>query len=298
MSVNVDFQRSRHRKQSTQAISTTLSMTLMVLLGAYFLLPLYWLVVSTTKTTSQLFNSPMLLPAKHLSLLSNLQWLSTYQGGEYWHWFLNSVIIAGSTAILSTLVCAMGGYAIAKYKFWLNKPFYGLTLGALMVPGAALVIPVFFIIKSAGLINTYPGVIMPMLASPFGLYFMTVYAREAMPSELIESGRVDGAGDYTIFARIGLPLLAPGLTTLFLISFIGAWNNYFLPLVLLNSNNLLPITVGLGIWVANLNSAGTGVPLYPLVIIGSLLSVLPMLILFPFLRKFIVNGIALGGVKG
>ena len=187
MSVQDDFQRLRHRRQSGQNVRVGLSMTLMVVMAVYFLLPLYWLLIASSKSTNQLFNTPMLLPANQL--FKNLAWLSTYQGSEYWRWFANSIIIAGSTAVFSTLVCAMGGYAIAKYRFWLNKPFYALNLGALMIPGAAMVIPVFLMVKSVGMLNTYPGVIFPMLASPFGLYFMTVYSKEAMPGELIESGR-------------------------------------------------------------------------------------------------------------
>lgn len=292
-----DLQRRHHRSSAGSAIKTTLTMILMVVMAAYFLLPLYWLIVSMTKNTSQLFNTPMLAFPGHINLLANLKWLDSYQNGVFWRWLLNSIIYAGGTAIVGTLISAMAGYVIAKYAFKGKQTVSLAVLGSLMVPGAAMAIPIFLLVKSLGLIDTYAGVILPMLVNPFGVYFMMVYVKEAMPGELIDSGRVDGATDYGIFFRIALAIIRPGLTTLFLITFIGTWNNFFLPLVLLNKTSLYPLTVGLQIWTANLNSAGTGQPLYPLILIGAFISIFPMLILFPILRKYIVSGIAMGSVK-
>jgi multiple sugar transport system permease protein len=290
------LQRNHHKKLKDRVI-TSLSMILLIVMAAYFLFPLYWLLVSMTKSTNQLFNTPMLAFPAHFNLWANLKWLNSYQNGMFWRWVLNSVIYAVGAGVLGTLVSAMAGYALAKYNFKLKNPLSVAVLGSLMIPGAALAIPVFLMIKSLGLMNSYAGVILPMIVNPFGVYFMMIFIKESMPSELIDSGRVDGASDYRIFFRIALPIIRPGLVTLFLISFIGSWNNFFLPLVLLNKTSLYPLTVGLQIWTANLNSAGTGQPLYPLILIGSFLSILPMLILFPILRKHIVSGIAMGGVK-
>jgi multiple sugar transport system permease protein len=290
------LQRNNHRK-SKERLTTTLSMILIIVMAAYFLFPLYWLLVAMTKNTNQLFNTPMFAFPAHLNLMANLKWLNSYQQGMFWRWFLNSVIYAVGAGVIGTLVSAMAGYSLAKYNFKGKNSLSIAVLGSLMIPGAALAIPVFLMVKSLGLINTYAGVLLPMIVNPFGVYFMMVFIKESMPNELIDSGRVDGASDYGIFFRIALPIIRPGLVTLFLISFIGSWNNFFLPLVLLNKTSLYPLTVGLQIWTANLNSAGTGQPLYPLILIGSFLSILPMLILFPILRKHIVSGIAMGGVK-
>ncbi|KPV43968.1 carbohydrate ABC transporter permease [Alicyclobacillus ferrooxydans] len=291
-----NLQRENHRR-SADPVKKTATTILLTLIAAYFLLPLYWLLVSTTKTTQQLFNTPMLLFPSHWNLLSNWHWLNSYQHGVFWRWAINSVTYSLAAAVLGTLISAMAGYVLSMYKFKGNKAISTSILGALMVPAAALAIPTFLLVKSIGLINTYPGVILPMLLNPFGVYFMTVYIREAMPAELLDSGRVDGANDYWIFFRIGLPIINPGLVTLFLISFIGTWNNFFLPLVLLSKSQLYPLTVGLSIWVGNLNTAGTGMPLYPLIMIASFLSVIPMLILFGVLRKYITSGITMGSVK-
>ncbi|GMA62661.1 carbohydrate ABC transporter permease [Alicyclobacillus fastidiosus] len=291
------LQRKHHAQGLKNSAKTLLTMTLVIVMAAYFLLPLYWLLVSMTKNTTQLFSTPMLAFPRHLNLVPNLDWLSSYQGGIFWRWVLNSVIYAVITCCGATLVSAMAGYVIAMYNFRFKRQMSFAVLGALMVPSAAMVIPVFLMIKSLGLINTYAGVILPMLFNPFGVYFMMVYIQQAMPMELIDSGRIDGANDYGIFFRIGMPLIRPGLVTLLLITFVSTWNNFFLPLVLLNNSNLYPLTLGLDIWTANLNTAGAGQPLYPLILIGAFLSILPMLILFPLLRNYIVSGIAMGSVK-
>ena len=293
------LQRMHHTSAyaTRQTIFSTVILVVMILLAAYFLLPLLWLLVSTTKTTDVLFNSPMLLPSKPGNFVTNLKQLTSTNGGMYWRWYLNSIGYSTVTATLATFISALAGYALTKYEFRFRKTAWFLVLIALLLPGATLTIPVFLLLKSFGLMNTYFAVILPMLASPFGVYFMNVYIGQSMPNELIDSGRMDGASDYQIFGRIALPIIRPGFVTLFLITFIFSWNNFFLPLLVLSSAKLFPVTLGLDVWVSTLTSPSTGVPPYPMILIGSLLSVLPMSVLFPFLRKYIAAGIATGGVK-
>jgi multiple sugar transport system permease protein len=269
----------------------------MSLLAMYFILPLFWLLVSTSKSTDQLFNTPMFAPSSLSGLVTNLRDLGQKEGGAYWRWYLNSIIYSTLTAGLGTLISALAGYSLSKYEFKLRGAVRFMVLVALLLPAATLTIPVFLLIKSLGLMDTYVAVILPLLASPFGVYFMNVYVGETMPNELIDSGRIDGASDYQIFRRIAVPIIGPGLVTLFLISFISSWNNFFLPLLVLSSSKLFPATLGLQMWVSKLISPATGIPPYPLIILGSALSVLPMAILFPFLRKHIAAGIATGSIK-
>ena len=167
-----------------------------------------------------------------------------------------------------------------------------------MVPATALVVPLFLLEHDMHLTNTYQGVILPLMVYPFGVYFMSIFCAEAVPDTLIDSCRIDGAGELRTFWKIGRPILMPGMVTLFLLSFIGTWNNYFLPLVLLGTETRFPLTVGLSAWSTELNIAGAGQPLYPEVILGSLISVLPMLILFPFLQKYVARGLTFGAVAG
>jgi multiple sugar transport system permease protein len=293
------LQRLHHGRSYVRrrAVIGALILVPMALLAMYFLLPLLWLLVSTTKSTGQLFNMPMFSPAPLSGVVANLKDLGQKEGGAYWRWYLNSIVYSTLTAGVGTLISALAGYALAKYTFKLQGAVSFMILVALLLPSAALTIPVFLLIKGLGLMDTYVAVILPLLASPFGVYFMSVYIRETMPNELIDSGRIDGANDYQIFRRIAAPILGPGLVTLFLVSFISSWNNFFLPLLVLSSSKLFPVTLGLQMWVSKLINPATGIPPYPLIVLGSTLSVLPMVVLFPFLRKHIAAGIATGSIK-
>lgn len=290
-------QRLRHSKSGSGRAGTLLTGILLLLFAVYFIAPLWWLLVSSTKTTNALYNSPMFWFSSEFSLFDNIAWISTAEGGVFWVWVLNSMLYSLVSAAVGTFIAAAAGYTLSKYQFRGRRMISAWVMGALMVPGAAMAIPTFLMMKEIGLLNSYAAVILPLLFSPFAVYFMTVYIKEAMPSELIDAGRIDGASDYRVFFQIGVPLIRPGLTTLFLISFVGAWNNFQLPLVMLTDTNLYPVTLGLQIWSANLTSAGSGEPLYPLILLGSLISIVPMLILFPIFRKYIVSGITLGSVK-
>ena len=291
-----DFQRLQHKKADSAPRASVLGNLLMILFAIYFLFPILWLMFAMTKSTSQLFSTSIFRPGD--SLVYNVKWLAGYEDGIFLRWVMNSILYASVTASLSVLVTTLGGYALSKYKFALRRFMLVLNMAAMMIPQAATVIPLFLMIKKIGLLDSYAGVVLPMLAYPFGVYFMSIYIRDAMPSELIDSGRIDGAGDLTIFFRIALPLLKPGLVTLFLIAFINTWNNFFLPLVLLNDTKLYPVTLGLKFWVNNLQTASVGVPLYPLILIGAFISIFPMMILFIALKRYITSGIAMGSVKG
>ena len=145
-----------------------------------------------------------------------------------------------------------------------------VVLGALVVPATALVVPLFLLEHDVHLTNTYEGVILPLMVYPFGVYFMSIFAADAVPDTLIDSCRMDGAGEFRTFWQIGRPILMPGMVTLFLLSFIGTWNNYFLPLVLLGTESRFPLTVGLGAWASDLNLAGAGQPVLDEAVVGEL----------------------------
>lgn len=293
-----NLQRLNHKTHSPErSIPGLIVMILMLIAAAYFLLPIIWLFISTTKTSSDLFNTPMLSFPKQWQFWHNLKVVSSYQGGQYWRWYLNSAIYSTVTAVLATIISAMAGYVLSKYSFKARGVMFSLVLASLLIPGAALTIPIFLLIKVLGLMNTYVGVIIPSLASPFGAYFMNVYIGEAMPTEFIDSGRVDGASDWQIFWKIAIPIIRPGLVTFFLISFIGMWNNFFLPLLILSDSSKFPLPLGLQVWSTYISQAGTGAPPYAQIIMGAFLSVLPMIVLFPFLRKYIAAGMMTGGLK-
>jgi multiple sugar transport system permease protein len=294
LSPRVDGRRAR----SVRRVKTMAGTALAAVAAIYVLAPIYWLIVASSKNTGQLFNSSTFLPAAHLSWASNFKLLFTVDGGYFKYWLLNSVIYAVVTAGLATAVSTLCGYALAKYRFRGRPLVVGLIMGSLLVPTTALVVPLFLLEHDYGLTNSYQGVILPLLVYPFGVYLMSLFAADAVPDSLVDAARVDGAGEFRAFWKVSRPLLMPGMVTLFLLSFIGTWNNYFLPLVLLGTTTRFPLTVGLSAWASELNLPGAGQPLYPEVILGSVVSVLPMLILFPFLQKYIARGLTFGAIVG
>lgn len=279
-------------------VKTSVGTALLLIMAIFVIAPIYWLLISSTKSTPQLFSTSTFLPPTHLSLWANIKGVFTYGGGNFKWWFLNSVIYATCTAFFATVVSTLCGYGLAKYRFRGRSGIFGMIVGSLMVPATALVVPLFLLEHDMHLTNSYEGVILPLIVYPFGVYFMSIYCADAVPDTLVDSCRIDGAGELRTFWQIGRPILMPGMVTLFLLSFIGTWNNFFLPLVLLGTESRFPLTVGLSSWSTELNIAGAGQPLYPEVILGSLISVLPMLVLFPFLQKWVARGLTFGAVAG
>jgi multiple sugar transport system permease protein len=286
------------RDRMTRRAKTMLGTALAIIAAAYVIAPIYWLVVASSKNTSQLFSTSTFLPPAHLSWASNFSLLFTVDGGYFKYWLLNSLIYAVVTATLATAVSTLCGYGLAKYSFRGRRIVFSLVVGSLLIPTTALVVPLFLLEDDVHLINSYQGVILPLLVYPFGVYFMWLFSSDAVPDALLDAARVDGAGEFKTFWKVSRPTLMPGMVTLFLLSFIGTWNNYFLPLVLLGTTTRFPLTVGLSAWASDLNLAGAGQPLYPEVLLGSLVSVLPMLILFPFLQKYIARGLTFGAIVG
>ncbi|MCR2792154.1 carbohydrate ABC transporter permease [Microbacterium sp. zg.Y625] len=264
----------------------------------YFVLPLWWLLVASTKDTSALFSTFGLWFAPEFSLGDNLVELFTVRGGLFARWLLNTVVYAVVSAVGATVLSAMAGYAFAKYEFPGQKALFSITLGAVMIPLTALALPTYLLFARAGLTDTPWSIIIPSLVSPFGVYLMRVYAADAIPDSLVEAARVDGAGEFRIFWQVGLRLLGPGLVTVFLFSLVGTWNNYFLPLIMLNTSELYPITVGLAQLQSAASAGGGSQAVFSTVITGSFVSILPLVIAFLFLQRYWQSGLGTGGVKG
>lgn len=283
---------------SVNRLKTFGGLAVLTVMAIYVLVPIYWLVVAATKSTGTLFSSNMFLPSTATSLWHNVRTLFRFQGSNYAYWFGNSFFYAFVGATLSTYVAAATGYALCKFKFVGRGALLVTVVGSLTVPATVLIIPIFVMERILGLTNSYEGVLLPLVAAPFSVYFMVIYAGQSLPDDLLDAARVDGAGELRIFHRVAVPVMVPGIVTIFLIAFVGTWNNFFLPLVLLANQHLMPLTVGLSIWLSVIDTPGVSQPLYPEVLLGSLISVLPMLILFPFLRKYIARGLTFGALAG
>jgi len=275
------------------------SHTFLVVLVLYFALPLWWLVVASTKDINGLFagtGGPLWFD-ENFSFVDNVRQLFTQNGGIYWRWLGNSFLYAFVGGIGATILSVLAGYGFAKYRFAGRNLYFSVLLGSVMVPVTALVIPTFVLLSSMHLTNTIWAVILPSLLSPFGVYLMRVYAQDAVPDELLDAARVDGAGDFRTFVSVALPLLRPAIVTVLLLSTVATWNNYFLPLAVLSDTQLLPVTVGLGQWQAQSTSGAAGSQLWNVVVTGALISILPLVVSFLSLQKYWQGGLSLGSLK-
>ena len=291
-------QRRNRRRYSPERRRSFLLTVVLWLCVLYFLLPLWWLFVSATKDNAALFSTFGLWFGGDFSLWQNLHALFTVRDGIFVRWMVNTLFYSVSAALGATLLATMAGYAFAKYEFPGKKALFSATLGAVMIPLTALALPTYLLFSKAGLTDTPWAVIIPSLVSPFGVYLMRVYAADAIDDSLLEAARVDGAGEFRIFRQVGLRLLGPGLVTVFLFSLVATWNNYFLPLIMLNSSDLYPITVGLAQLQSAASAGGGSQALFSTVITGSFVSILPLVIAFLFLQRYWQSGLASGGVKG
>jgi multiple sugar transport system permease protein len=302
VSSNTEAQTRSATRQRVQrpnlALSPILAMVFLSVATVYFLLPLYWLIISSTKDTVDLFNSFGLWFGDRNSLWVNLSGLFTTENGIYIHWLVNSAIYAGTSAVLATLISLMSGYALAKFDFPGRNFSFSVILGALLVPTTALVLPLYLLMSQFNLTNTYWSVLLPSIVSPFGVYLARIYITSSVPTELIEAARVDGLGEVRTFFSIVLPLVRPAMITVFLFQFVAVWNNFFLPLVMLNDSTLYPLTLGLQTWYSRAGGASSNNLLYSLVVIGSLVAVIPLIAGFLTLQRFWRGGLAAGGVKG
>src|SRR5580700_2635806 len=283
--------------ESKRRVSAVGRQVVLAIFLIYCLLPAGWIVTAMTKDNGQIFSTFGFWFAYPFHFLENLAGLVTYQDGIFVRWFGNSMLYATSISIGSTMICALGGYAFSKYDFPAKQFLFNFILGTIMVPSTALVLPLFLMLNKIGLVNNMLGVILPSLVNPFGLYLMKVFWDSALPNELIEASRLEGASELQIFWRIGLPLMQTGLVTVALLAFVGAWNNFFLPLIVLSEQHLFPLTLGLNVW-DSLTSAAGGKPIYNLIAVGSMVSVLPLLIAFVVLGKYWRGGLTAGATKG
>ena len=264
---------------------------------AYFLIPLVWLVISSTKTNAGLFSTFGFWFSKDFNFFKNLKDLFAYDKGHFGLWIRNTAIYAVIASLGSSLISTLAGYAFAQYRFPGRNLLFGIVLASIFVPATVFAVPLFLMMSKSGLSNTLLAVILPSLVNPFGVYLMRVYAEQAVSQDLIDAARVDGAGEFRIFATIAFRLLAPGYVTVLLFAFVGAWNNYFLPLLLLSKSDLFVLTVGLAYWNSLASQPGVAQVLYILVITGSVVAILPVMFVFLFLQRFWQEGLSLGSIK-
>lgn len=258
---------------------------LFLVISVVFLVPIYWMVVSSFRPQGDLFaNMNDIVP----SGLTLDNYVRLFQEQPYARWFFNSVSQSLGFAALSVALCTMAGYALAKYRFRGNNVIFFGVLVTQMVPFNLLIVSLFFIIIQLGLKETYWGAIVPLAASPIGLFFMRVYCL-SVNDEMIDSARVDGANEYRIFWSIALPNLRPGIATLFILFALEYWNNLLWPLIVFLQKENFPLAVGLSGMVNQYKIQ------YDLLLAGSALATVPIIILFFFLRRQFMEGSSFTG---
>lgn len=278
-------------RRDTTPLSRTVVMVLLAVSTVYFLFPLWWLFVSATKPFGEQFSGNGLW-FDGFGLFDNLARLTAQGDGIFWQWMLNSLLYCGVGAAIGTLLSAMGGYALAKYDFPGRGALFGVILAAVLVPKILFTLPLYLMFSGVHLINNPLAVLLPSIVSPFGVYLARVFAAQSVPDEVIEAGRIDGASEFRIFRAISTKMMLPALVTIFLFQFVEIWNNYLLPAMVLGDDRMQPVTVGLVGW----NASHVAVP-PPLVVIGSLVSVVPLIVAFLALQRFWRAGMTAGAVK-
>jgi multiple sugar transport system permease protein len=268
---------------------TALLYGLLTLGAAIALLPFVWVLFGAFKTQTEIMSAPGAWLPQSFSNVSNF--IELFVNRMFGTYMVNSLVVSGATVLTNVLFCSLAGYALAKIDFPGHKVVFGCVLAAMMIPYIALFVPSFFIIVQLGLVNTLAGIVLPIAVMPVGVFIMRQFA-DSVPNELLEAARLDGASEFQIFFRIFLPLVGPAVATVAIITFLNSWNYFLWPLIVAQNQDKYTLPVGLA--VASQAAKSTD---YGLLLAGAIIVLLPVLILFLFLQKYFVQGIAVTGLK-
>lgn len=250
--------------------------------------PFVWMVLGSFKSQGELLQNPPTWWPQTASLDNYTQLFSRLNFSRY---FLNSTIVAVVVTAGNLIFCSMVGYALAMLDFPGRKALFLVVMGTLLIPGVVTFVPLFVLVTNIGLTNSLPGLILPFLVSPFGVFLMRQYI-SGLPRDLLDAGRVDGAGELRIFARIFLPLCGPALATLGILTFLGSWNNFLWPLVVAQEESRYTLPVALALYAKGQNSTQ-----YGLLLAGATVVVIPVLMIFLAFQRRFIEGIATTGIK-
>ena len=250
--------------------------------------PFAWMVLGSFKSEGELRQVP---PTWWPNAASLDNYTLLFAKLDFATYFANSVIVAVVVTAGTLIFCSMLGYALAMLEFPGKRALLLLVLATLMIPGVVTFVPLFVLVANAGLIDTLPGLILPFLAAPFGVFLMRQFI-SGLPPDLLDAGRVDGAGELRIFFRIILPLCGPALATLGILTFLGSWNSFLWPLVVAQTEGTYTLPVALALYSIGQNSTQ-----YGLLMAGACVVVLPLLVVFLMFQRHVIEGIATTGIK-
>ena len=275
----------------------------LVLTVAFFGIPLLWLLLAPSKTAAGLVTSPPLAFGDVSGYVEAYRHLRDYADGIILRWFANSVLYATGSVALGLVTAVPAGYALAKFRFPGRSLLLFLTLVMMIVPSAALILPLYLEMSSLQLTGTAWSVVLPLAFYPFGVYIVFLFASTSMPDSIIEAARIDGAGEWVIFWRIFTPLARPAIVMVAFFAFVASWNALFLPYIMLSDQDMATMQTGLQLLVANTGAVTganfTGLPIKaPEVALAALFSVSPILLIFALAQRYLVAGQTAAAEKG
>lgn len=253
------------------------------------LVPFYWTAVSSIKEVTDIFNYPPDLWPPRV-VFSNFDDL--FGTVPYLRWYANSVGVATVSTALAVFFSALAGFGFAKYEFPLRGMLFRVLIGTLVVPGQLVLIPLFIIMSKIGWTDSYLALIVPGLAPAFGIFLMRQFMVSSVPSEILDAGRIDGSSEFGLFFRLVIPLARPAIGALTIFVFLGSWNAFLWPLIILRSQSMFTLPIGLQ------NMVSINAPQYGMVMAGASLAFLPMIVLFVLMQRQFIAGLTVGSVKG
>lgn len=265
-----------------------LTYTVLVAGLVVWVLPFVWMLLGSVKTQSEILQRPPTWLPQQITWENFAQWFGPLDIGQF---FTNSVVVALLTVLGNLVFCSMVGYALAKMDFPGKKVLFAVVLITLMVPGIVTFVPLFVMVSSFGLTSSYAALILPFVTTPLGVFLMRQFML-GIPDELLEAARIDGAGELRIFARVVMPLCGPPLATLGILTFLASWNNFLWPLVAAQSEDMYTLPVAISLYATGQNATD-----YGLLLAGSVLVIAPIILLFVFLQRYFIQGVATTGLK-
>lgn len=276
---------SKHIRTATRRIPIYIILSVISLIWVF---PFLWMALGSLKTQREILAKPPRLLPDHATLANFTKWFEQLNFSTY---FTNSIIVAVITVLGNIIFCSMVGYALAKMQFRGKNIVFGAVMVTLMVPSVATFVPLFVIIANLGLSNTYAALILPFLTQPVGVFLMRQFMT-GIPDAVIEAARIDGAGELRIFFQIVLPQCGSAIATLSILTFLSSWNNFLWPLVAAQSDSMYTLPVALSLY-----STGQNATNYSVLLAGAVLIITPILLLFIFLQRYFIEGVAMTGIK-
>ncbi|WP_165835601.1 carbohydrate ABC transporter permease [Ruminiclostridium sufflavum] len=264
--------------------------TMLTLFAVVTLIPFYWMIVNSFKSSGDFYSIEKSL----IPLNPTFQnYVELFADTFFTRWMGNSFVVSILSVLLGLLICSAAGYAFGVYNFRFKKVIFWTVLSTVAIPEIVTIIPVFDIMVKANLIDKYASLILPYAVSMFGIFLMKQYVETSLPKELVECARIDGVSEYGIFFKIALPLVKPGLGVLGIFLWINSWSSYFWPLIMIRSQEMMTLPLGLATLYADPFDLKYGV-----LMAANTISTIPIIIIFLFAQEQFVAGLTVGAVKG